>query len=229
MTNYVIADIHGNYEGFKKILKLVDYDMKSGTDSLIILGDIVDGGRKTKQCIDLAVSIPNMTFCRGNHDEWALDWAMGGPELPVWVHQGGYATMESYDYNRKNVPKSHIDLLKNAPYYIIKDDMIFVHGGFNPIIPIENNKPVVLTWDRELIKYAKQHMIKGYSKVFVGHTTTQLIESKTTPLQFNNLIMCDTGGGWTGKLSIINIDTLDYKQVDGVKKPELVYSDEWSK
>jgi len=229
MTNYVIADIHGNYDGFKEILKLVNYDMKGGTDTLIILGDIVDGGRKTRQCINLALSLPNMTFCGGNHDYWFVDWAKGGPELPVWVHQGGYATMESYGYDRNRVPKSHIDLLENAPYYIIKDDMIFAHGGFNPLVPIQNNKKDFIVWDRTLIKYATRHTIKGYSKVFVGHTSTQLYGLKTVPLFFHNLIMCDTGGGWNGRLSIIDIDTLKYWQVEGVHKPALIYDSEWSK
>jgi serine/threonine protein phosphatase 1 len=239
MTNYVIADIHGNYDGFKEILKLVDYDMKSGMDSLIILGDIVDGGRKARQCINLALSIPNMTFCQGNHDEWSLQWMKGGPELPVWVHQGGYATMESYGYDRKKVPASHIHMLENAPYYLIKDDMIFVHGGFNPLVPIQNNKKEFLVWDRTLIKYAKENTIKGYSKVFIGHTSTQLYGLKTDPLFFHNLIMCDTGGGWNGKLSIIDIDTLKYWQVGGVHqqgferdgnlKKTYFYDGEWSK
>jgi len=230
MTNYVIADIHGNYDGFKEILKLVDYDMKSGMDTLIILGDIVDGGRKTRQCINLALSIPNMTFVAGNHDMWALQWMKGGPELPIWVHQGGYATMESYGYDRKKVPTSHIQMLEDAPYYLIKDDMIFVHGGFNPLVPIQNNKNEFLVWDRTLIKYAKENIIKGYSKVFVGHTSTQLYgKDKTIPLFYNNLIMCDTGGGWSGKLSIIDIDTLKYWQVLGVHKPTLIYDSEWSK
>jgi serine/threonine protein phosphatase 1 len=228
MVNYVIADIHGNYDGFKKLLNIVKYDMKMGTDSLIILGDIVDGGRKTRQCINLALSIPNMIFILGNHDDWCLDWTKGGPELPVWVHQGGYATMESYGYDRKKVPQSHIDLLEKALLYYIKDDMIFVHGGFNPLVPIQNNKKDFLVWDRSLIKYAVQNPIKGYSKVFVGHTSTQLYGMKTTPLQFHNLIMCDTGGGWSGSLSIIDIDTLQYWQVDGVHKP-VVYDNEWSK
>jgi len=240
MTDYVIADIHGNYEGFKNILKEVNYDMEMGTDSLIILGDIVDGGRKTRQCINFALSLPNMIFIVGNHDEWCLQWMKGGPELPIWVHQGGYATMESYDYKRENVPQSHIDLLQNAPYYIIKDDMIFVHGGFNPLVPIQNNKPEFLIWDRTLIKYAKENPVGGYSKVFVGHTSTQLYGNKTVPQFFNNLIMCDTGGGWNGSLSIIDINTLKYWQVGGVhqqgferdkvsNKKTYIYDSDWSK
>ena len=66
MTDYIIADIHGNYDGFKDLLSLVNFD--TNQDSLIILCDIVDGGRKTKQCIDLGLSIPNMQFVQGNHD-----------------------------------------------------------------------------------------------------------------------------------------------------------------
>jgi serine/threonine protein phosphatase 1 len=205
MTNYLITDIHGHYDGFKQLLDTVKFN--KNRDSLIILGDIVDGGRKSRQCLNLALSIPHMTFVAGNHDYWMLDWVKGGPELPVWIHQGGYATLESYDFKRKNVPKSHIDLLEKSPYYLIKDNSIFVHGGFNPLVPIENQTVEFVTWDRTLIQYAMYNPIKNYNHVYIGHTSTQFYYKSTIPLHFNNLTMCDTGGGWNGKLTLIDLDT----------------------
>ena len=229
MTNYVIADIHGNYDGFKELLKTVNY---GDNDTLIILGDIVDGGPKTRQCINLALSLPNMTFLKGNHDEWFLKWSLGGPELSIWVDQGGRATLNSYEYNRKKVLKTHIDMIKDAPYYLIKNNILFVHGGFLPDVPIETQSPDLLTWDRNIISYAKDNIIEGYDKVFIGHTSTQFYGNTITPIRANNLIMCDTGGGWTGKLSLIDIDTLNFWSADGVKTREftnLLYNTEWSK
>lgn len=217
MTTYVIADIHGNYTGFKQ---LIDKYYIHGKDKLIILGDIVDGGRQANQCIEFALSIPDMKFVVGNHDLWFADWAKGGPELPLWVHQGGYATMASYDFKQKNVPESHIKMIDEAPYYLIENNMIFVHGGFNPIIPFENNTKEFVVWDRSLIEYSRNNIIKNYDKVFVGHTTTCFYKSRT-PVFFNNLVMCDTGGGWEGSLSLINVDTLQFYQVDGVNKQNI--------
>lgn len=216
MTDYVIADIHGNYDGFKELIDTVKYSNK---DTLIILGDIVDGGYQSKQAIEFAVNLQNITFIIGNHDLWFLNWAKGGPELPIWTTQGGMNTLYSYDYDRNNVPESHIKLLDNAPYYLIKNNDIFVHGGFNPKIHIDHNKRDFIIWDRDLIKYAQQHPIAPYNRVFVGHTSTKFYGSHV-PIKANNLIMCDTGGGWMGNLSLIDINTLNFWQADGVKKRE---------
>jgi len=216
MTNYLIADIHGHYDGFKELLDTVKFS--KNRDTLIILGDIVDGGRKSRQCINLALSIPHMTFIAGNHDYWMLDWAKGGPEIPLWTHQGGYATLDSYDYKRENVPQSHIDMIEKAPYYLIKDGSIFVHGGFDPLVPIERQTKEFVIWDRDLIRYAKYNQIPNYKYVYVGHTATQFHSGDHKPARFNNLIMCDTGGGWNGKLTLIDLDTPKYYQVNGVNK-----------
>jgi serine/threonine protein phosphatase 1 len=217
MTDYLIADIHGNYDGFKQLLDTVKFNKNK--DNLIILGDIVDGGPKSRQCINLALSIPHMTFIIGNHDTWFMDWAKGGPEIPLWTHQGGYATLHSYDYKRENVPQSHIDLLNDAPYYhISNDNSIFVHGGFDPLKPIDNQTKEFVTWDRDLILYAKYNQVPNYKNVYVGHTSTQFYGGDFKPVRFNNLIMCDTGGGWNGMLTLIDLDTPTYYQVNGVKK-----------
>ena len=82
-----------------------------------------------------------------------------GEELPVWVHQGGRATMRSYDFNWKSVPSSHVFMMENAlPYYIDDKRNIFVHGGFNPNVPIENQTLHDITWDRALIQYAQDQL-----------------------------------------------------------------------
>jgi len=214
MVDYVIADIHGNYKGFKKVME--DSPFNNDKDKLIILGDIVDGGRQTKQCIDLALSFKKILFIKGNHDMWFYLWASDGIEIPAWVHQGGYATMESYDFDRKNIPDSHKEMIENGKYYHISNNNdIFVHGGFNPKVPINKTNVDILVWDRSLIKYAINHKITKYNRIFIGHTSTQFYKS-LTPIHFNNLIMCDTGGGWNGRLSLINIETMEFWQSDGV-------------
>jgi serine/threonine protein phosphatase 1 len=178
----------------------------------LIIGDIVDGGRYTRECIDLLLMVRNKIFIKGNHDEWALKWMKSNIELPAWVHQGGYNTMLSYGFDNTNVPRSHIDFLDSGvSYYIDPGNRIYVHGGFDPDKRIEYQDPEFLTWDRGIISYAMLKPIPGYKHVFIGHTTTQLIEKGvTSPLTFHNLTMCDCGGGWNGQLAMINVEDLSY-------------------
>lgn len=228
MKTYVIADIHGRARALKQVLLESEFDFEE--DRLITLGDICDGGRHTNQCYDLLLQIRNRIDVVGNHDLWALDWINNDNWLPLWTHQGGYATLRSYDFKRENVPRAHKEFIeKSLPYYIDKQNRIYVHGGFNPKVPIENQKLDFLVWDRTLIQYAHKHTIPNYKHVFVGHTTTQLLyPGVTSPLTFHNLTMCDCGGGWNGRLAMINVSNPErdfflsesqYPHQDGSSEP----------
>lgn len=228
---WVIGDIHAKFSALKQVLDESNFDFKN--DTLIQLGDVVDGGRRTKECIDLLLEIENRIDIIGNHCIWTLNWIRTGEELPVWTHQGGYATMGSYGFDRRNVPTAHKELFENAlPYYIDEKNRVFVHGGFNPIVPIENQKTEFLVWDRTIIKYAQHHTIKQFDHVFVGHTSTQLINKHTIPLTFHNLTMMDCGGGWNGRLAIMNVNDLDDFYLSDLQTPqeynEPPDTEEWS-
>jgi len=158
---------------------------------------------------------------------WFYDWIVDGTELPLWTHQGGLATMESYGFDRKNVPSAHKEFIKNSlRYFIDEKNNIYVHGGFNPKVPIEKQKLPTIVWDRTLIKYAREHVIKQYNRVFVGHTTTQAIDKTVShPITFNNLTMCDCGAGWMGRLALVDVDTFDY-WVSDIQVPRYEPGDE---
>ena len=208
---WALGDVHGRYSALRQLLTETPFNIDA--DRLITLGDVCDGGRRTRQCYDLLLTVPNRIDIRGNHEyPWFYDWITKGIELPVWTHQGGLATMESYDFDRKNVPRAHKELIENSlPYFVDEKNNIYVHGGFNPKVPIEKQKTEFLTWDRTLIKYARTHAIKQYNRVFVGHTTTQLIDKTIShPITLNNLTMVDCGGGYIGRLALVDVDTLEY-------------------
>jgi serine/threonine protein phosphatase 1 len=216
MTEYVIGDIHGRYNALEQCLELSQFDEKN--DTLILLGDIVDGGRQTYEVIERLLTL-NTKFVLGNHDSWFINYIKNSVELPIWTSQGGINTLYSYQKNNKGViPDSHKEFLFNhLPYYECsngnpnKISYIFVHGGFDPLKPIHEQPIEKLLWDRSLPEFAKKQFIPNYKKVFIGHTTTQYLNS-TTPVKLNNLIMMDTGAGWSGRLSIMNIRTEEYWQ-----------------
>lgn len=209
MVRYVIGDIHGKFACLQEVLNIVQYDPRE--DTLYCLGDVCDGGYNTKKCIDLLIRM-KAKLCLANHDNWALHWMETSIELPEWVNQGGLNTLRSYDFDIRNVPKSHILYLRSAMPYIVDDENnIFVHGGFNPEVRIEFQDPHYIMWDRSIIEYARNKPIPEYNHVFIGHTSTMMF-GVTEPIIANNLIMLDTGAGWRGKLTIMNVDTLQWWQ-----------------
>ncbi len=205
MKRFVIGDIHGRIEALKEVLNNSKFDYEK--DKLIIIGDVVDGGYDTFQVIEELLKIKNKILCMGNHDEWFLDHIKSGWSGEIWLSQGGRNTLKSY--GNKPIPKVHEEFFNQAVYYYEEDDMLFVHGGFNPLFGIEGTSKHDLVWDRELIKVAQTQSIEGYNKIFVGHTTTQMY-GMTEPIKYNNLFMMDCGAGWNGKLVIMNIDTEEY-------------------
>jgi serine/threonine protein phosphatase 1 len=217
MTTYALGDVHGRAPALIEVLDKSNFN--DATDTLIVLGDIVDGYPWIRECFDILDGIKNKVICSGNHDLWWLNWCNTSKELPVWVHQGGYATLRSYDFDNKNVPESHVKMIENAKiYHVDSQHNLYCHGGFNARAPIENQDDEFIMWDRTLCKYAHDRWIqknpvdiKPYKKIFIGHTSTMFFHS-TRPLIMGNVVMLDTGGGDVGKLTIMNVDTLEYWQ-----------------
>jgi serine/threonine protein phosphatase 1 len=219
-----IGDIHGDAVALDQVLERANV---SKTDDLIIaLGDICDGFRRTRSVIDTLLQY-NVILCKGNHDcstegtgrcdfGWALNWMIRGEVLPLWDQQGGQYTRESYGFDHTQVPESHINFIKSGhDYYIDEMNNLYCHGGFNPLIPLEIQYSEDIMWDRKLCVLAQYNPIEGYNKVFVGHTCVRSHNSTDfKPIFYNNLIMMDTGCGWLGKLTIMDVKTMEYWQSD---------------
>lgn len=209
MKTYVLGDIHGNYKALLQVLERCPIDPE--VDKLIFLGDVCDGYPQTKECVDKLLEFKNLIVLKSNHDEWALEWMEYGEKPFSWYVQGGKATIDSYGGKHTNVPKEHIELLNNGlKYYLLENEndepYIFVHGGFNPLVELEENTVVSFTWDRNLINIAKHTRIAGYKHVFVGHTQTTN-PPDYEPITHNNLTMLDTGAGYKGKLTIMDLES----------------------
>jgi serine/threonine protein phosphatase 1 len=216
MRTLVIGDIHGQYTALRTVLMRANYD--SENDRLIVLGDECDGGPDSYKVIDYLAQQTNVINIRSNHSDLLVNYIKTSVELPIWVNQGGYATLFSYEReNRGKVPLHHAEYLHHArPYYIDRNRNVYVHGGFTPNVPLSIQDVEHLTWDRQLIEYARSNIIHDFNHVFVGHTTTVYYDS-FKPLTFNNLTMMDTGAGWPGGyLSVMDVETRSVWQSDQI-------------
>lgn len=212
MARYVLGDVHGNFKALKQILEMSKFDYKK--DLLIVLGDVCDGYNESYYVVEELLKVKNCVFIIGNHDVWFMNHMANGWAEHIWLSQGGKETRESYKsngYSYNKFPQSHKDFFNNGRYYYELDYMLFVHGGFEyPKHPSECSVET-LTWDRDLIDRAKNGLIiRGWDKVFVGHTTTE--REGAEPVAYDTeegaeLIQVDCGAGWNGRLCMINIDT----------------------
>ena len=80
----VIGDIHG---GLKALFQVFDRANVTKDDTLIFLGDYVDGWSQSPQVIDYLIKLQtnhNCVFIRGNHDELLLEWLNKTKDNPLW-------------------------------------------------------------------------------------------------------------------------------------------------
>ena len=124
----VIGDIHGTLHEFQEILQLLDY--KSSHVRIILLGDLIDRGKYSAECVKLAREL-NITSVKGNHEQKFLKWYRSqGSRVDVYDSKNYYSQLSDAD----------ITYITNMPSYIELDKTIIVHAGLKPGIPLNKQR-----------------------------------------------------------------------------------------
>ena len=66
---YCIADIHGEYNRFFAMLGQIGF---SDTDTLYVLGDVIDRGKHGVETLMDIIVRPNVQMILGNHEQMCL-------------------------------------------------------------------------------------------------------------------------------------------------------------
>ena len=211
---FVLGDVHGGYRALRQCLDRSGFDYQN--DHLICLGDVCDGWPDTKACIDELLSVKHLTYLLGNHDWWTLEWMTTGRKEDIWFSQGGEATVKSYT---DGVPPAHVQFFQRALPYFLMDNKIFVHAGFDPLRDIARQGMDTFLWDRNLVRMALDLYYQQidakltlYDEVYLGHTPVPYPH----PIRACEIWLMDTGAGWSGVLSMMNIDTKEVFTSDSV-------------
>lgn len=219
MRTYVIGDIHG---GLKALMEVMNQARPDPDDTLIFLGDYVDGWSDAANTLDFLMELRQgfrCLFIRGNHDELCLRWLKEGKENPLWLQAGGEATQKSYTGIGSATRKAHIDFLESLQdYYLDEGNRLYVHAGFtNPKGVAHEYFSKNFYWDRTLWEMALAlnpdllsndvvypSRLKCYHEIFIGHTALTKI-GITVPYRRGNVWNVDTGAAHKGPLSILEV------------------------
>lgn len=248
---FCIGDLHGAHRALLQCLERSGFNNE--TDTLISLGDIVDGWSQSFECVEELLKIKNLVAIRGNHDQWFNEFISKDYRNPEWMTQGGESTLRSYmrqkgwgwdmiyQFKPKHIPESHRQFFfQQELYHIDEDHRLFVHGGYNRHAPIEETYFNVFYWDRDMWSSALsfQSMVKGgasgkvnkwknkddFKNIFIGHTATTNWDIDKPMLGGGGVVYnLDTGSGWAGYLTIMDVDTKRFWQSDKVAE---LYPDE---
>ncbi|TVY09833.1 metallophosphoesterase family protein [Paenibacillus cremeus] len=221
---FVISDIHGCHDEFNKLLKECGYNSK--TDHLILLGDYVDRGFKSKEVVSQVMKLvyeDDAIALRGNHDQMFLDIFSDEPDDYLFLHNGGISTIESYcglnwfegyqgfDYMRYLQAKefilkhytNHIQFLRSLRCHYEDDNHIYVHAGLHPMYENWKEQPAEhFIWIRDIFLNNKTSVDK---MVVFGHTPTVNLHNSAEVWFSEEKIGIDGGCVFGYKLNCLEI------------------------
>lgn len=198
MNHFVVGDVHGCFDKLQELLN-IHWDKKE--ERLILLGDLVDRGKNSREVIQLMMKLKeehNAIILKGNHEDLFLDWLSDPYELDYYYNIGGRETVDSFfeeklsfqlaphllaERLRKEYP-AEMEFLAGLPNYHEHENHIFVHAGVNLAYENwRNSSDNDFKWIRDMFIYAKNET--GKTIVF-GHTVTRDInESKSDDVWFS--------------------------------------------
>lgn len=226
MRTFVIGDIHG---GLRALHQIMERAKVTPNDTLIFLGDYVDGWSQSPQVIDYLIELKTTHNCiciLGNHDKLLLEWLNKTKENPLWYKHGGESTVLAYSTVSVETIKKHIEFLQSLEnYYLDEQNRLFIHAGFTNVNGINYEYfPKLFYWDRTLwemalamdknlkpddLSYPKRLTL--YNEIYIGHTPVSRI-GKTTPVLMANVWNVDTSAAFMGPLTIMDVDTKEFWQ-----------------
>lgn len=210
---YAIGDIHGRDDLLRPLLAAIKGEATGDTQRFIFLGDIVDRGPDSKECMEIVNQTmllhPGSKFVLGNHDErfWhAISGILRPDEEAVWLEDfGGWQTVEAYCGGQRpsfseftahfqEFYDHHVEMLQAAVDKVETVNFCFVHAGVRPGVKLADQNPHDLRWIRDgFIEFSGE-----FEKTVVhGHTITD----SELPEVHGNRIAIDTGSYRTGRIS----------------------------
>ena len=188
-----IGDIHGCFDSLKELVEHKIQLQKS--DKLILLGDYIDRGEKSKEVIDFIMELQNKGFdivpLMGNHEQMLLDAFEDEKNSSLWMHNGGHETLKSFEIKSiKNIDLSYIRFFKGLAFYYLIDDFLFVHAGFNDDLIDPFSDYYSMLWS---CNEPYTHPLLVNKTIVHGHHAISASDCETGILSKSNVINIDTG------------------------------------
>jgi len=225
---YVIGDIHGRVDLLREVHAKIERDKLQGPEpeanTIVYLGDYVDGGPSTRDVLDILIEDTpagaRAVTLLGNHDNMLLEFLENSATGNKWLKLFGRATLENYGVSAPEgqlsadqlaslreaffsaFPTRHLTFLRSLQTIHIVGDYAFVHAGIRPGVCLADQSIEDLIWIRKpFISSALAH-----EKVIVhGHTYSR------KPRVRAHRIGIDTGSYFTGRLTCLVLEGRSFR------------------
>jgi serine/threonine protein phosphatase 1 len=227
MRSYAIGDIHGQRALLRAAHARIAKDRENTGDAeapIVHIGDLVDRGPDSAGVVEylrngIEGGAPWIVL-KGNHDRMFTGFVTdpnyhdtGLRTGLFWLHPrlGGVATLASYGVADPGgrpvaavhadavaaVPAEHRAFLESRPAWHRRGEVVFVHAGIRPGVPMEDQVEDDLVWIRgPFLDDQRDH---GFLVVH-GHTAID------APTHYGNRVNIDSSAGYGGPLTAIAIE-----------------------
>lgn len=161
---YAVGDIHGRADLLDEMIETIATDAAAhGSQTLpmlVLLGDYIDRGPQSRETLDRIIALTRdkrfeVRCILGNHEEAMLDFVNRRTTGQSWGRHGGRETLASYGVTPPSeedsrelwsaareqllavIPQEHIDFLRSLEEILLIGDLVFVHAGLRPGVPID--------------------------------------------------------------------------------------------
>ena len=207
--DFAIGDLHGMYDLLFEELEKVDFDFTA--DRCFSVGDLIDRGPKSEQCLELINESWFHPVC-GNHEDTLRQVARNLSSSAIsadWILNGGrWHLMVSTDQMNH-----YADLVDTLPELISVEmpsgkRVALCHAEY-PLSywapdDIESNseRRRELIWSRQKVQTQDQSRVSGIDLIICGHTIV------LRPELLGNSFYIDTGAFKSNILTLINLTDL---------------------
>jgi serine/threonine protein phosphatase 1 len=224
--DYAIADVHGRADLLLplSLACLKDATERGATARFVFLGDIIDRGPTSRECLDIVSELlcahDGSVCLRGNHEELALAVLSAedpdSDDVERWLDNGGFATLESYHSDpeiglemMRTLHGDHIRLMAGAVTSLESGGFFFAHAGVDPSRSLREQSDRDLMWIRKPFLHHVGHLEQV---VIHGHEVMGDL-----PVVTENRVSIDTGAYQSGRLTACAVDggELRFMQTDG--------------
>lgn len=226
---YVMSDLHGNYDKYMAMLEKIDL---KHSDTLFILGDVVDRGDAGIKILSDMMRRANVIPLLGNHELMAysvlkkmnveitednFDTQLSAKDMRIWLEwmsNGGETTQKEFTVANYSKRERILEYIEEFSLYetlsVDNRDFVLVHAGlkdFSPDKPLEDYLIDDMLWDR--CDYDRVYFKDKY--LVTGHTPTFMIDESYRGKIYvkNNHIAIDCGVVYGEKLGCICLDSME--------------------
>lgn len=194
--DYIIGDLHGCYDLLISEMYEAGFDKKK--DRLFSVGDLVDRGSKSLECLRL-ITEDWFYPVQGNHEDMMLSAVLDGVNTELWLVNGGDWYLRLDESEQAMIEMLCETIRETIPYSITVGNIGICHAqppsldwqdAQNP-----NEKDIkIMLWSRSWIANKNQDSVS--IKTYHGHTPDSEIQT------VGNATFIDTGAFYSGILTM---------------------------